>query len=57
MILLFLFACLTICLQTSVFAQMQSVLNPATERSISGFQTLEPKKSLAISNNEIVTLC
>lgn len=54
----FLIICFVLlCPRARTYAQMQSLASPSTERKIANTSSFTPVKSLAISSNEIVTLC
>ncbi len=54
----FLIICFVLlCPRAKTLAQMQSLASPSTEREIANTSSFIPIKSLAISSNEIVTLC
>lgn len=49
--------CVLLCPRVRTYAQMQSLASPSTERKIANTSLFMPIKSLAVSSNEIVTLC
>lgn len=54
----FLIICFVLlCPRARTSAQMQSLASPSTEREIANTSSFTPVKSLAISSDEIVTLC